>query len=385
MLATLVAAAVLTCAIQDASAIPAFARKYQFSCSTCHAPFPRLKPYGADFAARGFRLEDPAAEPPRATIDTGDPLLRLLREVPLALRIDLWGSYKEDAVARWDIESPYVFKALTGGPIADRLSYYAYFIVEKNDVIGLEDAWLQYNDLFGAPLYVAVGQFQVCDPLFKRELRLERNDYEIFKVRPGLSVANLTYDRGIILGWGAPADIDVTLQVVNGNGIEPPADGESFDVDEQKNTSLRLTREFGKVRVGLFGYYGSEEREGGIENETTYVGPDLVIGMGDKFDLNLEYLYRTDDDPFFTGVGDPEVVTEGGFAELHWFPRGQDGRWVLSALYNRVDSDDPEAEFENGSLTLNWLLARNVRLSLEGEYDWLREAIRASAGLIAAF
>ena len=28
-----------------------------------------------------------------------------------------------------------------------------------------------------------VGQFQVCDPLFKRELRLERYDYEIFKTQ----------------------------------------------------------------------------------------------------------------------------------------------------------------------------------------------------------
>ena len=58
-----------------AEAIPAFARKYQFSCSTCHAPVPRLKPFGEAFAARGFRLEDPSQEPPRATYDVGDPTL----------------------------------------------------------------------------------------------------------------------------------------------------------------------------------------------------------------------------------------------------------------------------------------------------------------------
>ncbi len=32
-------------------AMPAFARKYGMTCKTCHAPFPRLKPYGA---AQGF-------------------------------------------------------------------------------------------------------------------------------------------------------------------------------------------------------------------------------------------------------------------------------------------------------------------------------------------
>ena len=42
----------------DAEAIPAFGRKYRMSCSTCHAPIPRLKAYGDDFAGNGFVLAD---------------------------------------------------------------------------------------------------------------------------------------------------------------------------------------------------------------------------------------------------------------------------------------------------------------------------------------
>ena len=61
-----VAALLALLAPRDAEAIPAFARKYRFSCTTCHAPFPRLKPYGAEFAGRGFRVEG-GAEPARAT------------------------------------------------------------------------------------------------------------------------------------------------------------------------------------------------------------------------------------------------------------------------------------------------------------------------------
>ena len=38
------AAAAALLAPLDAEAIPAFARKYKVSCTTCHAPFPRLKP-----------------------------------------------------------------------------------------------------------------------------------------------------------------------------------------------------------------------------------------------------------------------------------------------------------------------------------------------------
>ncbi len=58
-----------------------------------------------------------------------------------------------------------------------------YFILEKGGVQGLEDAWMQFNAPLKMPVNVMVGQFQVCDPLFKRELRLERSDYDIYGAR----------------------------------------------------------------------------------------------------------------------------------------------------------------------------------------------------------
>ena len=47
-----------------AAAIPAFARKYNASCSLCHSTVPRLNAFGEDFAANGFEMvigEEPAA------------------------------------------------------------------------------------------------------------------------------------------------------------------------------------------------------------------------------------------------------------------------------------------------------------------------------------
>ena len=57
--------------VQAAAAIPAFARKYGYSCEVCHAPVPRLKAFGEQFMDNGYRIPD--KEPPRATVDTGDP------------------------------------------------------------------------------------------------------------------------------------------------------------------------------------------------------------------------------------------------------------------------------------------------------------------------
>lgn len=372
----------------EAAAIPAFARKYQMSCSTCHGPFPRLKPYGEEFAARGFRMADPAEEPPRAEHDVGDPLLRLPRDLPLAVRLEGFGAWREQENARGagaetTVEWPWTFKILSGGPITPKVSYYLYFILEKNEVEGLEDAYLQFNRLFGSKVDLIFGQFQVSDPLFKRELRLERTDYRIYQTLVGQSDIKLTYDRGLMFSATAPGEVDVVLQVVNGNGIPS---GE-FDKDDDKNVALRLAREVGGVRLGLFGYWGREEerdRVTGIKNEVTYVGPDLAARWGPNWELNLQYLERRDDDPFFTG-GSTTWKTRGGFAELHFFPQGEDGRWALSALYNRVESDDPAADAETASLTLNHLLARNLRLVAEAGYDLHGEQSEASLGVVTAF
>ena len=227
--------AILAAAVADARAIPAFARKYQMSCTTCHAPFPRLKAFGEEFAARGFRMDDPSKEPARAVIDTGDPLLRLVREFPVAARIDGFAAWKQDAVAETDVEWPWSAKVLSGGPISAKASYYVYAIIEKGESLKLEDAWVQFNRIWDWPVDVQIGQFQVCDPVFKRELRLEREDYRIFGTRVGEAVVNLTYDRGVYVIGHAPRSVDLMVAVVNGNGIGEASADDDFDGDNFKN------------------------------------------------------------------------------------------------------------------------------------------------------
>lgn len=374
---------------EPAGAIPAFARKYAVSCTLCHAPAPRLKPFGEEFAGRGFRMEDPgapaepSAEPPRGTTPTGDVLLQLPDTLPLAVRVEAHGAYREGADAEADLESPWVFKLLSGGPLAPKISYYAYFIIEQGDVTGLEDAYLQFSKLFGSGIDVLVGQFQVSDPLFKRELRLSRADYEIYRVRVGQARANLTYDRGLMFLATAPGEVDVAFQVVNGNGIP---EGE-FDNDSNKNLALRLSRDFGPLRLGLFGYRGEEDDASGARsNEISYWGPDLTITPRANWQLNLQYLERSDDDPLFLGPGAAaDFDTRGGFAELLWFPQGADAKWSLVALYNQADSDDPAAERDDLALGMGYLMARNVRLVGEAGRDLVHDTNRASVGVVAAF
>ncbi|KAB2920964.1 MAG: hypothetical protein F9K22_14710, partial [Bacteroidetes bacterium] len=138
------------------SAIPAFARKYDMSCQTCHSPAPKLKAYGEEFAGNGFQLSD--KESPRFFRETGDDRLTLMRELPLAIRIDGYLRWQPETNKRTDIQAPYLVKLLSGGLLAKDVSYYFYFFFgERGTVAGLEDAFISFNNLFGEELDVAVG------------------------------------------------------------------------------------------------------------------------------------------------------------------------------------------------------------------------------------
>src|SRR5512146_3507740 len=41
---------------RPAGAVPVFSRKYQTSCQTCHAIFPKLNPFGEAFRLNGYRM-----------------------------------------------------------------------------------------------------------------------------------------------------------------------------------------------------------------------------------------------------------------------------------------------------------------------------------------
>jgi hypothetical protein len=366
----------------DALAIPAFARKYDMSCTTCHAPFPKLKPFGEEFAGNGFQLI--GQEPPRYLRETGDDQLTLMREFPLAIRFEGFGRWLPQTAKRTDLQTPYGIKLLSGGQIAKNVSYYFYFFMgERGEVAGLEDAFVMFNNVFGSGLDVTVGQFQSSDPLFKRELRLSFEDYEIYRVKPGLSETNLTYDRGVILSYGFATGTDVVVEFLNGNGIGPADAGRNFDSDLLKNVMLRVSQDIGEhVRVGVFGYAGSEKNFG-VQNDIRMGGPDLTVSVG-SFELNVQALRRIDDHAFFF-PGRDEANTDGGFAELLYMPEGDRSQWYLGALYNHVTSDLMAKQVRAATLTSGYLLSRNLRLLAEYTLDLEDTAHKITLGFTAAF
>ena len=347
-------------------AIPAFARKYSMTCKTCHAPFPKLKDYGEDFAGNGFVIAD--KETPRYTIETGDSFLTLLREIPIALRLEGFLTYNNSRAEQWDFTSPYLLKFLSGGEITKNISYYFYFFFsERGEVAGIEDAFLMFNNLFGSDFDFYIGQFQVSDPLFKRELRLTFEDYSIYRTKVGKSSVNLTYDRGVMLTYGFPSGTDFTLEILNGAGIGEANPLRNFDSDKYKNFVCRVSQDAGEhLRVGGFTYLGKEEKEG-IGNSLWMIGADATL-TAFPFELNFQFVERRDGDPLFTMSDEPAVKTRGGFAELHFLPQGDDSRWYMVGLYNWVDSELKELDYGSLTFHIGRMLRRNLRAIAELGY-----------------
>jgi hypothetical protein len=377
-----------------AEAIPAFARKYQMSCTVCHSPaMPRIKAFGEEFAGNGFRMKD--TEAPRYFVNTGDDKLSLLREVPLAIRMDGHITYGNEGSEAMEFGFPWGLKLLSGGEISKKLSYYFYFYLsEQGSLAGVEDAFLTYTDLFGTGINISAGQFQVCDPLYKRELRLMLEDYKIYTLTPGTSSMSLKYDRGIILDYGIEATgTGFVAEIVNGNGIGSGGNQFLFDKDKYKNYFLKVSQAIGKkVDVGFFGYFGKEaleENAPGLTNTMLFWGPNFTLNLDEKYIFNVQYARRTDSDvvvPGETRALREDVMTHGGFAEFIFAPKGDMSNWYFTVLGNWVDSDLDELDYSSLSLHAGYLVRRNVRLVAEYTRQFSNEAYgRASLGFIAAF
>jgi hypothetical protein len=391
--AIFIAAFVIIPDCNDANAIPAFARKYQISCQVCHSPaMPRLKPFGDDFAGNGFRLTE--YESPRYFVQTGDEKLSLLRELPVAIRMDGFASYNFGNEGGADFAAPFVLKILSGGEISDKLSYYFYFLFnERGSIAGVEDALVMYHDFLGTGINLTLGQFQVSDPLFKGELRYTLEPYSIYGAKPGNSTADLKYDRGIIFDKSFSTGTTIVGEILNGNGIGEAGEGYLFDKDKYKNFMLRLNQSIGKyLSIGIFGYTGKEvvyDAFNMLDSKLQMFGPDITIDINEKFILNVQYVRRTDSNVILDGFPSEvmeDVETSGAFAEAIYAPKGDMSKWYLTGLFNWIESDYDPLDYSSATLHAGYLLRRNMRIV--GEYTWQftgQSYGKVNVGVITAF
>lgn len=376
----------------NSDAMPVFARKYDISCAACHSAFPKLNEFGEYFADNNMRLPNWRD----STISGGDDMLALPDSVPLALRAQAYVQAREasnidvetgeEITADTDIQSPYQIKLLSGAPLSDHITYYFYAIfAEKggNGEVVVEDAWFRHDDVFGTNIGMMLGQFQVSDLMFAREIRLPFQDYVAYRL------AGLTYERGILFDY-ALGPVDLALGVINGNGIDDNFAINSpgykrpdrlFDNNNGKAVFGRVGTDIAGVNAGLFGYSGSQKNAtdpaglGVGERDTDKIsyGIDLSGKIGDKTYWYAQLL-QNQWDGFLQA--DTNYRWFGSFAGVDYI---HSNRWAYSLLYNYNDANDFKntdtvyegIDMNTLTFTAAYYFMRNVKGVIELNLDLL--------------
>ena len=234
----------------------------------------------------------------------------------------------------------------------------------------VEDAWFSYADLFNSGVDAMLGQFQVSDLMFPREIRMTFQDFMAYRF------AAITYDRGVLFGRGF-GPLDVSLGFVNGNGIESNYNLNSpgyrrpdklFDNDSGKSVFGRLGTEIGPVSVGLFGLSGGQfnvtgpagTETGTRDTDKLVAGIDASGRIADRWYWFGQVLWNR-----WEGFLDPALDYEwtGGFAGVDYV---HSEKWVFSALLNLSDAGD----FKNSDTIYEGIDMRTV--SLASAYYFMR-------------
>ncbi|MFQ6099600.1 MAG: hypothetical protein ACE5O2_17840, partial [Armatimonadota bacterium] len=178
-----------------ARAVPAFARKYGTSCSRCHVAFPKLNAYGEAFKLRGYHTlgEEKAAA---GVEDTRDPLLSLLRKVPVSFRVIESLRFDEDTPLEFRGGSSLSFHA--GGTLGPNIGFFSEFDLdgfERWQVVASDLGW---GGMEPTSLNVVFGNFELVDYVFSQHRTMTRNPYGIYVTNiGGFSLAG--QERGVML------------------------------------------------------------------------------------------------------------------------------------------------------------------------------------------
>ena len=287
--------------------IPAFSRKYQTSCATCHNDFPELNDFGVAFKKSGFKFpkddEFFVKEPPvmlgaKAQKEAFPKAIypgEIPGSIPIGFRysgVVAYNSKEPWAVGylpRTDLFVPNTFTIIAAGSLGERLSFWVDNDISAggaNAAAGLGDGYLKVNDLghyVGLPkdaLNLRMGQFELDLP-FTQARSIDLTSYDIYSqasIAGAQGTATNPFmfgipQRGIEIG-GYPNDGNFNWSVAmvdgsnNGPAMRNSKDvyvrvSQLFNLERDPNVRKEVQasgptgpRDHTSFRVGSFYYYG---------------------------------------------------------------------------------------------------------------------------------
>ena len=180
----------------DASAFPAFARKYGLRCTACHEAWPALNDFGRAFRDQGYQLGLGKDEP--TTVEPG--------YFPISVRITPHYEYNLQSSQTTDQGKKTLgsggvatvgIDLLTGGTLGKDVSFLVVPTgFTSSDGVSLESAWVRFDNLLGSSwANLKLGRHEVDLPRSAhRPWNLSSTGYLIYGFHPPGSAS--VYDIG---------------------------------------------------------------------------------------------------------------------------------------------------------------------------------------------
>jgi len=339
--------------IDDTQAIPAFARKYHTSCSTCHYAYPELNSFGKAFRNNGFRY--PGNQDPEMT-----------KEEPISLGAEsykrvwpdaIWPSsiagsapISFQAIGRIHIdkevqderslyfEGPHEIALLVGGTFGNRISYFGEIEYEHESEFGYA---FNVNYDFVPAFHLKLGTVGLHASPEHHRINTEHYNVDILTTQSGAWAMGDGAGGGAEI-WGAgngpggKGGFTYALGVGNGQNDE-----ENFDLNKNKDFYGRAT-----YKIGGLGEIGGTE---GQSSETSAFYIDNSIRLGGFF-YSGTAISAGEDDKFSVAGGDIDW----------WLGRLNVKAMAMQMKSNYMSTDRTSFAYfgEGGFVIFPWLIAR---------------------------
>lgn len=157
----------------DVHAIPAFARKYNVSCTTCHTAPPRLNTFGERFLENGYQLpgtEDGGTIGKKSLGDVSLDDIGQYMGARLRGHVLRYESYRREnppgagpgvVQDKTELGFPETFSLFTAGTVSQNMGFFVELESQlREGTTGIERAFVTFNNLGGTDLaHVRVGRF----------------------------------------------------------------------------------------------------------------------------------------------------------------------------------------------------------------------------------
>lgn len=382
-------------------AIPAFARKYKTSCSTCHESITKRNAFGESFRRVGYYIP----------VDD----LQKIKERPVSLGADEWKELWPEAVwpgslppsfplslysqmrinkqfetqnssSNTSFSMPRDLVLLFGGAFGEGVAFFGQWAayLDGKNAVGLFRFFFQFNSIFGEKSLInaRVGRFEpgITDG-YTGSQKLTLSFPSTLSFDPSGGWTPRTAQSGIELNGIYKSRIYYAAGIVNGEGktTDDPTDrkdiygriayqfgGTGFD---GRDTSLVYNNDAAYeqfANAGVYAYSGSRNNlasPSGIYNsQFSRIGFDFLYHIN-KFDILLGVISGQDENPFNTKQNSKSLAS---FVELNYkiYP------WLFGVLrVESVKSWLPDQDKHNHydiipNITI--LQRANIRFSVEG-------------------